>query len=532
VKRGALFALPVVSATMIWLSSPGGGELSSLSLAMLVPLLCGLARQTKAKRAFFSGWLCGFAAYLALLYWIVFVLGHYGGLPWFIATPLLMLLTAYMALYTGLFALGFWFLPRSRPTLCLLVAPALWVGLDWLRGLLFTGFPWMDVGYFLAFSPWLIQSADLFGHHGITFLIVMTNVFLYLRFFNPRFAGDSRRQGQFDEARFTRAIPGTQRMFASFLVAVLLYSGASFYFFDTASDPSLRIGVVQGNISQDVKWSPENRQATLDGYLRQSAALSAAEHPPDLLLWPETALPFYPQRSPLTPTLLAFVGQSNTPILTGAPWFELDAAAPDGARRYNGALLLTPEAGFAATYFKSHLVPFGEYVPLRQYLPFIAPLVETVGQFSAGQVKSPMFLANKNARLPANIGILICYESVFPDIARRWVNVGANVLVNLTNDAWYGRSSAPRHSLAMAILRAVETRRALVRAANTGYSAFIDPSGRARDISPLFAPWAENGDAVLRGGRTGYVLCGYLFAPLCLLCSSLALLLVWRRNSR
>jgi len=518
--------MALVSAALIWYASPGGGEGILVCAFMLLPLLIAIARSAGAgrMRVFFTGWLCGFAAYLSLLYWIVFVLEHYGGLSWFIAVPALILLAAYMALYTGLFALGFASLwPRGSspsPTLCLLAAPALWVGLDWLRGFLFTGFPWMDIGYFLAFSPRLIQCANLFGHHGLSYLMVMANVFLLLLFrLSITNSPGTGRILRLDTVAYKRAFRGTTAVFSLILAAALLYSFWDFN--DDKPAARMRFGVVQGNISQDMKWSPENRLATVDGYLGQSEDLLQKEQPA-LVLWPETALPFYPRRSPLTAKLQTFTARTGVPVLSGAPWSEEDESAAQGMRLYNGAVLFTPDGRFAATYFKSHLVPFGEYVPLRHYLPFIAPLVETVGDFRAGRIEKPI------AWHEARIGVLICYESVFPDMARAWVDAGANVLVNLTNDAWYGRSSAPRHSLAMAVLRAVETGRGLARAANTGYSVFIDSKGKLHQLSPLFVPWAAADDVALHDSRTFFVRFGYLFAPVCLVFA--LLVLVMRRK--
>jgi apolipoprotein N-acyltransferase len=160
---------------------------------------------------------------------------------------------------------------------------------------------------------------------------------------------------------------------------------------------------------------------------------------------------------------------------------------------------------------KSHLVPFGEYVPLKRYLPFIAPLVEGVGDFIPGKIENPP--ACKNGR----IGVLICFESIFPDISRKWVDAGANIMVNITNDAWYGRSSAPHQTLAMTRMRAVETRRSVVRSANTGFSAFVDPLGRVVEMSPLFVPWQFTGRAYLMEGHTFFVRGGFAFAPGCLI---------------
>jgi apolipoprotein N-acyltransferase len=178
----------------------------------------------------------------------------------------------------------------------------------------------------------------------------------------------------------------------------------------------------------------------------------------------------------------AFTEARNVWLLTGAPLYEL-LPRQDGSqqvRSYNGAILLGPDGHWHGSHAKQHLVPFGEYVPLRRYLPFLEPLVVSVGDFSSGTEKGPLVLG------PMRLGILICYESIFPEIAQEAVLRGANLLVNLTNDAWYGRSSAPYQSWAMAVFRAVENKRSLVRAANTGISGFVDPLGHVVATSGIF----------------------------------------------
>jgi apolipoprotein N-acyltransferase len=261
---------------------------------------------------------------------------------------------------------------------------------------------------------------------------------------------------------------------------------------------------VQGNIDQSVKWSPANQQHTVNTYLAYSQALFG-DNRPELVVWPETALPFYPQTYPDTGVLYGLVTQNDTALLTGAPWFEVVDQETKDIRYYNSAQLIEPESGFVASYYKSHLVPFGEYVPLKKLLPFLAPLVEAVGDFRPGRVEKPL------VRHDGRIGVLICFESIFADIARLWSENGANMLVNLTNDAWYGKSSAPHHSMVMTVFRAVENRRSVVRSANTGISGFIDPLGMIHDPSPIFTTWSASREIVLMDGRTVFVRWGYLF---------------------
>ena len=521
---GKMVLAPLATACLLWLSFPGGGGIWPLLFIALAPLVLTCLGAGTPRQAGVCGLLAGLFHFLALLYWLVTVLGHYGGLPIYLSVPAFLLLALYMSLYLGVFALvARLFLIRLPASLALWLIPALWVALDWGRSVLFSGFPWMDPGYALANVPWLIQSADLWGHYGLSFVLVLINTLVAMLCM-------VRRQ---KEVRTVLVVP-----VILLCVGVALYSywrwqqiGAQMRVGET-----MRIGVVQGNISQDLKWSPGVEKETLANYIGKSQGLidhTLEQNRPLLVVWPETALPFYPVVHPLLQSVRDLAVDGQISLLTGAPWVEQGIGSGDSrgdgketVRYYNRALLLNTAGQITDSYSKSHLVPFGEYVPLKKMLPFLAPLVEAAGDFSPGAVSHP--LACQQARL----GVLICFESIFPDIARNWVGVKANLLVNLTNDAWYGRSSAPHHSLAMTVLRAVETRRSLVRAANTGFSGFIDPRGQVRKVSPLFESWAESEDVVLMEEETWFVRGGYLFAPCCLGAALFALIWIVLRNPR
>lgn len=491
-------ALPIGSALLLWCAFPGGGELWPLLFVALMPLLVALPRLSPAG-AGIAGLVTGLAHYLLQLYWIVIVLGRYGGLPTVVSVPALVLLAGYMAVYFAVLAAGARrFLADVPPLLALLAIPSLWVGLDWLRGWLFSGFPWMDLGYGLAGVPLLIQAADIFGHWTITFLVVLVNTVFALVILERR---------------------ALRRLLPSVLVAVTVLAATAVYSLVrwqdvltrlvSPSTPSMTVGIAQGNIDQSAKWSPDNQQRTLNLYIELTRALSGKSQP-ELVVWPETALPFYPQTYPNMAPLAELISGHDIALLTGAPWFEREGDAAKSIVYYNSAQLLVPGGRYAGSYHKSHLVPFGEYVPMKKLLPFLAPLVEAVGDFSPGEVAEP--LVWKSAR----IGVLICFESIFPDIARKWCELGANVLVNLTNDAWYGKSSAPYHSMAMTVFRALETRRSVVRSANTGISGIIDPLGRVENPSPIFVTWAETGRVWLLTEKTFFVRWGYRFPAFCL----------------
>ncbi|PIE72534.1 MAG: apolipoprotein N-acyltransferase [Deltaproteobacteria bacterium] len=492
----ALFASCLATSILLAVAFPGDIGWWPLVFVALVPLFFVL-RFCSVRAALLCGFTSGLLLYLMLLYWIFIVLARYGGLPWFVSTAGVFFLALYMSCYFAAFAVLTRYLFLSLPaTLVLWLVPALWVGLDWCRGWLLSGFPWMDLGYALYEVPLLIQVADIGGHHLVSYCIVIVNLWFFFLFLGK----GCRRPAVL--------VPGL-----AFLLAVLCYSGLRYsqvreYLQDAAVSRAV-VGIVQGNIEQDQKWAEANLQGTVDRYLRLSEQLFD-ESAPELVVWPETALPFYPQKGRFMAPIHAFTAAYKTHILTGAPWYSVNGAAVSYC---NGAVSIGPGRLLEQPYCKTHLVPFGEYVPLDGFWGLLGPLVESVGNFTPGRIGEPL----RNGQLRS--GILICFESVFPDLARLWVDSGANILFNLTNDAWYGKSSAPYQSLAMAVFRAVETRRSLVRSANTGISAFVDPSGEIRSRSALFVAWRESAGLVLLEGRSLWVRFGYGFAPLCLLVS-------------
>lgn len=500
----------LLSGILLTMSMPGSGSFSPVLFVALVPLLVGVSRVSPGRAAFL-GLVCGFCHYLGMLYWIVIVLSTYGGISELLSVLGLICFAIYMSLYLTIFGwLSSRILQSSRPVMALIFLPLLWVGLDWLRSILFTGIPWMDLGYGLYEHIELIQVADLVGHYGLTWLILLANVGLTLAL-----AGRVSVWSRLAALVLPLAM----------LVGSWMYGQARVVSLDqeVKKSDSVLLGVVQGNIDQSLKWSPGLQQTTVDKYLELSQSLVAGDRP-ELIVWPETALPFYPQVGDNMKPLSVFVAESGIPLLSGAPWFEIVDYDRKEVKYFNSGFLLNPDGQLGGRYNKSHLVPFGEYVPLKKYLPFLAPLVENVGDFSPGSVDAVL------AHGEVKAGVLICFESVFPEITRKWVEAGANVLVNLTNDAWYGKSSAPHQSLAMSVLRAVESRRSVVRSANTGYSAFIGPDGRVNVVSGLFEDWAGKSRVVLLDSRTVWTEYGHYFGPLALLFSLPGMVL--RRRER
>lgn len=511
--KPAAFFPALISAVLLFLASPGSFSFGPLAWIALLPLLYAILASTPGRAALL-GLVCGLLYYISILYWIVIVLGRYGHLSWWITVPAMVLLALYMSLYVAVFA---WAVARTAHALPLVVsAPLFWVALDFVRAHLFTGFPWMDLAYTQYRQPFLIQAADLFGHYGITFLIVLGNALALTAVLRCR-SGDpvfSRPKGGLAAISFAAAL----------LVAATAYGFFRLQQIDAqigAAD-RLPVAVVQGDIPQDKKWLPSFQQQTLDTYVKLSEE-ALARQKDSLVIWPETALPFYPLENRLFTELInGFVKPAHATLLTGTPnRFRLTAKAP--VQYFNSSFLISPAGAIVDKYDKQHLVPFGEYVPLRSILSF-APLVETIGDFTPGSSAHPLSVPN------AKIGVLICFESIFPELARQQVVHGATMLTNITNDAWFGRSSAPWQHLAMAVLRAVETRRSLARAANTGISAQIDPRGRLLSISPLFQPFFLTARLPLLTEKTFYVRFGHHFAIICFALSCAAVVLSKKRT--
>ena len=233
---------------------------------------------------------------------------------------------------------------------------------------------------------------------------------------------------------------------------------------------------MQGNIPQNLKWHPDNQLSTVNTY-RDLSLRAERAGAKDLIIWPEAAMPFYFQDGgELSASVAKLPVETGASLLFGSPAYLRD---PGGLRYLNSAFLLSPTAQLLGRSDKTHLVPFGEYVPLSGFLPFVNKLVAGIGDYSPGEINPLPIQGYK-------LGVLVCYEVIFPELARDYVRQGSDLLVNITNDAWFGKSSAPWQHLAMARFRAIENRVWLLRAANTGVSAFIAPSGRIVEQTGLF----------------------------------------------
>jgi apolipoprotein N-acyltransferase len=406
-------------------------------------------------RAARAGWIAGSIAYTAGLYWIVMPVHYYGPLPWILAVPCPILIAMVLGLYTGVFAfLVCWACKRLSRLSAACFAALAWICLEYLRGYLLSGFPWLGLSQAFGPLPSALQSAAYIGAYGLSGAIVLVAGLIVL--------GGTRK---------------TAWAGVAVVLAVLGSLGAWRMQDAPAKAGSFRAGIVQGNIEQGRKWNPAYQNATVQTYIELSRK-QIRIHDPDMLIWPETAMPFFLQEpSPLRKRVAGFADRHDIPLLTGAPGY---ASANGTSRLFNRAYLIGPDGRFLDVYGKEHLVPFGEYVPLHSLLPFLDKLVAGISDFSPGQRTDPLEYGD------LAMGGLICYEVIFPGLVQERVEDGANCLVNISNDAWFGRTSAPRQHLHQAVLRAVEQNRYVLRSTNTGISGVIDPRGRILRSTGLF----------------------------------------------
>ena len=451
----------VLSGVLLTLSFPTPSWFFLAWLAM-VPLMFSI-ESCSYRQSFLLGWFAGFVHFTSLLYWIYYVVNHYGKVPMPLGVITLLLLTSYVALFPG-FSCVIYKLLNTRwsfpPGLALSVA---WVAGEYARGHLLTGFPWDLIGYSQIPFHTVVQSMDLFGVLGISFLIAFCNGALY---------------SLLKQKRSRMAV-------VEVLVFVVLFTLNYAYGIHRISEidevisrsKPVKVAVIQGNIPQDVKWDKEFQEGTIKRYNVLTEQALEEGHA-KLVVWPETAVPFYFGIDiPMSLKVLNIAKNNGIYLIFGAPGLEYHDSKPF---YYNWALLASPRGRITGVYAKEHLVPFGEYVPLKKLLFFVHKLAEGVGDFVAGDENQPLFEVDGK-----KIGALICYEVIFPELALNKCRRGANLLVNISNDAWFGDTSAPYQHLEMAQARAIETRLPLIRCTNTGISAFINVKGEIDGIIPL-----------------------------------------------
>lgn len=480
-------------------------DLGFLAWIALVPLIIAM-RDARLSRVFLLTFLTGIVAYSGSLYWLYRAMHYYGKLSPALSVVTLVLLVIILSIYMALASLSARFIHSRWRGELMAWLPVCWVAVEFCRNYVpMNGFPWSNVAMSQWSSLYTIQIIDVVGVYGLMFLIIWVNAFiaeLVLRI-----------SGQ----RVRMLIP--KAIATAVLVAVTLVYGYVRLGAVTAVEENervIKVGMIQPNILQEDKWAKDKVVDNL--HKLRLATRKLRDAAVDLVIWPEASFPFTlsTDEKALDPRALGFDKEelSEYPFVM----FGVITERPD-EQYYNSALLFDAKGVKRGQYHKAHLVPFGEYVPYERVLFFARKLAEPIGKFRAGDSFEPLMNGE------VKIGPLICYEDIFPEISRKLTAAGAHFLANITNDAWYGVSSAPYQHMALSVFRAVENRRYVLRSTNTGVSAVIAPSGKLDMVSGIFEEALIVAPVRLLEKKTIYTRLGDWFAWACIAYTAFGLIM-------
>lgn len=485
-----------------------------LICVVLIPLLWQCWRETP-KRAALLGYVFSLALGVTQMHWLLVVMTVYGQVAWPLAILALVLLSGILALYVAAFAYLVALL-RKAGISPLFSAPFVWTGLEWLRAVALTGFPWLPLGNGLIGELALLQSAELWGVHGLSFWVVLINALL---------------------TRIALGLWSARRLGGRELVALgvtgIIIAGGWWWGEarlaqvrqETRAAPKLMSTVVQANVPLRELWDRKLRDTNLNRHINLTKQAGAdIDQRPWLVVWSESSAPFFLMNEAReTRMVMQAAHELDAYILTGT----LGSVEKEGRYRpTNRSWLLGPGGGGGRSvgwYDKVHLVPFGEYVPLEDILFFVRAVAVTGDNFVPGKEGDTLDLEG------VKLGPLICYECIFPELAVAQTRQGAQLLINQTNDSWYGRTVASAQHMSHLILRAVENRRAAARSANTGISGFIMPDGSVEGELGLMTLGIASRELPLMYGLTFYVRSGEILGPACLLIALIGGAWAWLR---
>ena len=489
----ATLFLSAFSGVLVVISLPKP-DFYYLGWVALVPMFLALSFERPKLETFAIGYAAGLTYFAGTFYWIARTMSTYGGLSGGLSLAVFSLFVVVFAGHVGLFALLLRAVLNRFGLAGLVLAAPIWVGIELLQTYwIFGGFPWMLVGYALAPYGGLLQIATWTGIYGLSFVLVTVNAAVTFGLRSARWEVVAAAVAMVVAATF---IPAPQ---------------------DDPSADTLAVRLVQTNIDLDQSWLEPDEAELLDELHRLSTSGQAR---PELIVWPETPAPFFLEQDPeISKRMRAIAAEADSHFLLGYIG-RIDQAVS------NSAALLTPSGEQASRYDKIHLVPFGEYVPLKDLLFFAESLVRNVGDFTPG---SEFTISPIDGH---RISTTICYEDVFPALMRQFTLRGAELIVNITNDGWFGTTSAPHQHLRMARVRAVENRRSVVKVANTGITAIIDPYGRIVARTELGERTTLEGRPGYRSDLTPYVRFGDVFAYVVTLVAVVGLVVAWRGQGR
>lgn len=484
--------LPSIAAILLILAYPNF-NLQFIAWFSLVPLFLAL-ENNNAKQRFVKGYIFGIVFFSGILYWLFFSVSIPG------AIVLVLMLSFAPAIFCCLY------LSAERYQIyAIAYVPAAWVLTEYLRTYLFTGFPWALLGYSQSFNIPLIQIANITGVYGVSFLIILVNFGLYLTL--------RKAPHRFYILIFILALITTSLVYGERAIRRVYPA------------QTLRVSVIQGNIPQNIKWDSNYRTFIMDQYKRITKN-AISETMPHLVIWPETSLPGYIEEKDLHKAISDLAKSEETYLLIGTLHGE-------GLNAFNSACLISNKGTVLKRYDKIHLVPFGEFIPFEDKFPWIrSSMGRPVGDYIRGKeytvfkfkpketISSPEVIKKTDGFY--SFSCLSCYEDIFPELSRRFVKEGACFLINLTNDAWFGKTSAPYQHLQGSIFRAVENHVPVLRAANTGVSCIIDSNGQITKVvkkgkDEIFIDGYATGNISATLMKTFYTRFGDVFSWACII---------------
>ncbi len=493
------FLLSILSGILLILIFPEF-NLEFIAWVALIPLFIAINKSKGFRESFFYGFISGLLFYAGILYWIVYTVHVFGNLPYYISIFALLLLSSYLALYIGFFA-GFTKIminPAIKNTkinkyfvsLSFILVPSCWVFFEYLKSTLLTGFPWENLGFSQYLNIPFIQISNIIGVFGLSFIIVLINFVIFHFIFYKNIA---KKQAAV-EFLFSLSV----------ILLVVAYGYFNIYSVkkSLSGRKSYRVAAIQGNIGMFQKWRITKKRTTR---IYLNLTKKAMRYKPYLVLWPETSLPYIISYYPAYwNKVMNFAERNKIDLVFGA----IGARFYNYKEHYYNRDYMFTRTGQYSYYDKHHLVPFGEYIPLRHQLPFLAHILKGagIGNFTPGK----KFRILKGGKI--KVGSMICYEAYFDSLVRHFSKDGANLYISITDDTWYGKTAAPYQDMSMTVFSAVENDRYVARAGNSGISGIISPTGSIIAETGIFKRTFLIGNIKLINHKTFFAVYGNIFA--------------------